>query len=106
MQIFRVNSAKQIRKKQKKRLAKLQERAAADGAPVPDSTAEPVSDALSPLQALRTGAKIRSFAFAPREDKVVVLLSNNTLELYHFDASEKKRIEFQKVCRYSQGTKR
>jgi U3 small nucleolar RNA-associated protein 12 len=101
VQMFRVNSPKQIRKKQKKRLAKQQERAGGDGAAVTESTAEPVSDALSSLQALRTGAKIRSFAFAPREDKVLLLLSNNTLELHHFDASEKKRIEFQKATAVS-----
>lgn len=96
VEFFRVNDAKEAKKRQKKRLRKAQQKAEgkeeADAAAAADAEgARVASDEFSTIGVLRETHKIKHFAFGAEDWQLLLSLTNNTLVTYQLDKNKLKK---------------
>lgn len=88
VEFFRVNDAKEARKRQKKRLRRAQKSAEENGTTegeAKDKDAAIASDQFSSIGLLRESHKIKAMAFSVEDWQVLLALSNNTIVSYVVD---------------------
>ncbi|RKP11159.1 WD40-repeat-containing domain protein [Thamnocephalis sphaerospora] len=105
IEMFRIRTEEEIRKKQQRRQKRQREKQRKKGAAdavdgEPDTTTESIAatDLITPYQVIRAPAKVRSADFAPVADlsrtstiQLLVALNNNVLEVYSVHQPSKEK---------------
>lgn len=110
VEIFRIRTEEEVRKKQARRLKRAKEKGkakkgGADDAMVDEDAEIQIPDLFTPYLVVRASGKIRSFGFGDEEHgskgntSVFVALSTNALEVYSFPPPTKSKEEAPEASR-------